>query len=197
MYDTSTFRKGLLVSFGVVLLVVLLFTSTGVGYAVAVAGVGDITVSAQSITGDGLEIHPTTSDEASGQPMMIYEFDNATIDGLRLSKSIAIPHANETITITATADDSVTTDHLLLKSNAVQAHNTTFSSIKADETHGTRPSDSITVNVGNGGLDDGRIVEGSDTSTVRFSEPRFHSEYMTINPTTRLDPSFNVSYTTE
>lgn len=95
MYDTSTLRRGLLVSFSVALLVVLLFASTGVGYAVAVAGVGDITVSAQSIAGDRLEIHPTISDDASGQPMMIYEFDNATIDGLQLSKSIAIPRANE------------------------------------------------------------------------------------------------------
>lgn len=88
------------------------------------------------------------------------------------------------------------TEHLLLKSHAVQAHNTTLSSIEADETHGTRPSDSISVSAGNEGLDNGRIVEEPDTSTVRFSEPRFHSEYMTINPTTGLNPSFNVSYST-
>ena len=136
MYDKKVLAKGTAASFGVVALVAMLIVSSGMAFAVPLAGVGGFTINADELRGDDLYLYPGVTDSSSreGLPVATAEFSAVEIDGLELTKEVTgLPGIGGNARVVITSTDTVTADSLLVKQSKLQADQSTFNGLLIDE----------------------------------------------------------------
>lgn len=136
MYDKKILAKGTAVSFGVVVLVVMLIVSSGMAFAAPMAGIGGFTIKADTLRGNNLVLYPGMSDtsEKEGMAVAVAEFSSVEIEGLKLYKQFGdLPVIGGNARLVITSTDTVTADSMLVKQYLLKAESSTFNGLLIDE----------------------------------------------------------------
>lgn len=184
MYKTVTFAKTFGAGLGLMLLVAAVGVYGGLAYAVPVSGVGGFTVTADSIEGEDAVVYPQVGEtsEQSERSMSVVELKSATIENLRITKTVTFPGMGER-QVVITASDTVKTDSLLLKSSSIQAEDSTLTGLQLDENPNSKASEEFVISAG--GADDaqsGKTVNISGENPGLFVETtELQTHYLVTN----------------
>lgn len=145
MYNKRTFGKSMGASVAVLTLIALLVMSSGVAYAVPLAGVGGFTIQVDKLTAESAIIYPGTADTTNqdAYPMGVVEQKGVTIKGLKLIKTIdvsSIPGLDGNARLIMSADGTVTADQQMVKVTHIQAETAVFNKQVIDVTNSDNPS---------------------------------------------------------
>lgn len=134
MYDTRILAAGLATSLGAVALVGVLVVSSGVAYAVPLAGVGGFTIEAEELRGEGMYIYPGVEEtsEYDAYPVVVTEMQHAEVRGLRITKEMdasPLPGLDGTmrVVIYSGANETVEIDQQITKYSRLRAEKSVFS----------------------------------------------------------------------
>lgn len=184
MYNTTTFAKTFGASLGLMLLVAAVGVYGGLAYAVPVSGVGGFTVTADTIEGDDAVVYPSTGDtsEAANQEMAVVELQSTTIENLRITKTVNLPAVGEK-QVVITAEDTVKSDQMLLKSSNIYANGSELTGLSLDESPSGEASQEFVVKAG--GADDapsGQTVDIQGENPGLFvEEAELQTHYLVTN----------------
>jgi hypothetical protein len=189
MYNKRTFGKSMGASVAVLTIIALLVMSSGVAYAVPLAGVGGFTIQVDKLTADSAIIYPGADDTSTQDkyPMGIVEMKDVKINGLRLMKTIdvsSIPGLNGDARIVMTADGTVTAEQQVVKITHLQAETAVFNQQVIDESNSNDPSRSFGIWMGDASekqnkLFNGRIVNlNSDGPAQKLVNAKIQAHYL-------------------
>jgi len=162
MYNRERIARGAGAAIATWALAGLLITSTGVSYAVPLAGLGGFRITADEITSDTLVLYPDVGDtsERDVYPQAIVELENTQLDGLRAYKDIDLsrtPVFTGRLRFLLVNRGQVDGGEVLLKTSALQADDATFNefSITDEDTGDVRTAFEIRSS-------DGTTLEDAD-----------------------------------
>jgi hypothetical protein len=189
MYNKHTLGKSLGASFAVLVVIALLVMSSGVAYAVPLAGIGGFTIQADKLTAESAMIYPGVDDTSNQEayPMAVVEQKNVTIEGLRLIKPLdvsSIPGLSGNARIVLTANGTVTADQQMVKITNLKAETATFNQQVIDESNSDNPSRAFGLWMGDASksqnkLQNGRIVDlSSDGPAQKLVNTEIQAHYL-------------------
>jgi hypothetical protein len=189
MYNKRTFGKSMGASVAVLTIIALLVMSSGVAYAVPLAGVGGFTIQFDKLTADSAIIYPGADDTSNQDkyPMAVVEMKDVEIEGLRLIKPIdvsAIPGLSGNARIVLTANGTVTAEQQVVKITKLQAETAVFNQQVIDETNSNNPSRAFGIWMGDAAekqnkLFNGRIVDlQSDGPAQKLVNAKIQAHYL-------------------
>jgi hypothetical protein len=189
MYNKRTFGKSLGASFAVLVVIALLVMSSGVAYAVPLAGIGGFTIQADKLTAESAVIYPGVDDTSNQEayPMAVVEQKDVSIEGLRLMKSLdvsSIPGLSGNARIVMTANGTVTADQQMVKVSNLNAETATFNQQVIDESNSDDPSRAFGIWMGDASesqnkLQNGRIVDlSSDGPAQKLVNANIQAHYL-------------------
>jgi hypothetical protein len=131
MYDRDRIARGTGAAVAVWALAGLLITSTGVAYAVPLAGVGGFRITADEISADTLVLYPGVGDtsERDVYPQAIVELQETELENLRAFKDLDLdrtPVFSGQLRFLLTNRGTVEGDAVLLKTSALESRSATF-----------------------------------------------------------------------
>lgn len=184
MYNKTTFAKTFGAGLGVMLLVAAVGVYGGLAYAVPVSGVGGFTITADSIEGENAVVYPQVGEtsEQSERSMSVVELQSATIENLRITKTVSFPGVGER-QVVITAEDTVETDALMLKTSSVFAEDSTLTGLQLDENPTSEASREFVISAG--GADDAQSartvdIQG-DNPGLSIQSAELQSHYLVTN----------------
>lgn len=152
MYDTRILTAGLATSIGVVALVGVVVASSGVAYAVPLAGVGGFTIEAEEIRGEGMYIYPGVEEtsEHDARPVVVTELQRTEIEGLTITKEMdasPLPGLDGTmrIVISSGENQTVKTGQQMMKYSRLRADRARFSGQVINEYNEENPQEQFDV----------------------------------------------------
>lgn len=131
MYDRERIARGAGAAIAVWALVGLVIMSTGVAYAVPLAGVGGFVITADEIRSDTLVLYPGVGDtsERDVYPQALVELRDTRLRGLRAYKDLDLtrtPVFTGELRFLLTNRGTLRGESILLKSSALEAEDATF-----------------------------------------------------------------------
>lgn len=131
MYDRERIARGTGASIAVWALAGLLITSTGVAYAVPLAGIGGFRITADEIRSDSLVLYPGVGDtsEQDVYPQALVELEGTQLENLRAFKDIDLrgtPAFSGRLRFLLTNRGTVDSNAILLKTSALESREATF-----------------------------------------------------------------------
>jgi len=131
MYDRQRIARGAGAAIAVWALAGLLITSTGVAYAVPLAGVGGFRITADEISADSLVLYPGVGDtsERDVYPQTTVELQGTELENLRAFKDIDLdrtPVFSGQLRFLLTNRGTVEGNAVLLKTSALESRSATF-----------------------------------------------------------------------
>lgn len=147
MYDRQQIARGAGATIAVWALVGLLITSTGVAYAVPLAGVGGFRITADEISSETFVLYPGVGDTSEREvyPQTLVELQDIRLQGLRAYKDIDLA-GNLLFTgrlrFLLVNRGTIDGESLLVKTSALEADDATFDqfSIEDEDTGDVRTS---------------------------------------------------------
>lgn len=201
MYDKRRLAISTAVSFGVVVLIGVLVVSSGVAYAVPLAGVGGFTVEADEIRGDGMFIYPDVEEtsEQDAVPVAVTELQSAEIDGLVLTKTMdasPLPGLDGTMTVQISqgGNQTVETGQQMLKFSRLQAGGSQFSGQVINEYNSDNPREQFDITAP-GEAQEGQTVNitGQEPGLV-LRDAEIQTHYLAVSSISIPDLQFDVTY---
>ncbi|MFB6164648.1 MAG: DUF6230 family protein [Haloarculaceae archaeon] len=162
MYNRKRIARGAGTAVAAWALVGLLVMSTGVAYAVPLAGIGGFTISADRITSDSMTLYHGVGDtsEIDAYPQAMIELTDAKMLDMRLAKTFdvnAIPGLSGTAKLRIDTDGQTVGDAVLVKSTAMSARGATFKQFAIEERNTTDPRTAFTMRA-----DDGIVMQDAE-----------------------------------
>lgn len=139
MYDRTRIARGAGAAVAVWALIGLLVMSTGVAFALPLAGIGGFKVSATEITADRMTLYPGSADTSntSAYPQAVVELKDVNAQNLQVVKNFNLNYyglsgdARLVLWSRGTADGGA----MLLKSSALTATDAAFTDFDIDESN--------------------------------------------------------------
>lgn len=205
MYNKRTFGKSMGASVAVLTVIALLVMSSGVAYAVPLAGVGGFTIQVDKLTAESALIYPGTADTTNqdAYPMGVVEQKGVTITGLKLIKTLdvsSIPGLDGNARLIMSADGEVTADQQMVKVTNIQAETAVFNQQVIDVTNSDDPSRSFGIWMGDASksqnkLANGRIVDlSSDGPAQKLVNAEIQAHYLASNSISLPGLNLKVKY---
>lgn len=176
MYDRQRIARGAGAAIAVWTLVGLLITSTGVAYAVPLAGVGGFRITADEIRSDTLVLYPGIGDTSEREvyPQTIIELEDIRLRGLRAYKDIDLsgaPLFTGRLRFLLRNRGAINGDSLLVKTSALEASDATFNRFSIEDEATGDPRTSFEISSTEGAtLEDADIrAHYLTTNTLRSS----------------------------
>ncbi|WP_169302402.1 PKD domain-containing protein [Halorientalis salina] len=138
MYNRKRVARGAGTAIAVWALLGLFIVSTGVAYALPLAGVGGFTITADEVQADNLLLYPGVGDtsERDAYPQTIAELEGTTITDLTASKTIGLdstPGLSGKFRVSIVSQGESDGSALLLKSSALQSSSAEFTNFSIEE----------------------------------------------------------------
>jgi hypothetical protein len=172
MYNKRTFGKSLGASFAVLVVIALVVMSSGVAYAVPLAGIGGFTIQVDKLSAESAVIYPGVGDTSNQEayPMAVIEQKNVTIKGLVLTKTLdvsSVPGLDGNARVVMSADGAVHADQQMVKVSKIQAETAVFNQQVIDESNSNNPSQAFGITAGDASKTLDKLPE--DTRIVDLS----------------------------
>lgn len=177
--------KGFGASLGILLIIAAVGLSSGVAYAVPVAGVGGYTITADTIEGQDALIYPQSGVETSGagdRVAAVYELESTTIQGLKITKPINVPGGGQS-NVVITAEREVRSDEILLKASSLETSGAKLNLLEVDENMADSPSRQFELRAAVDDPANARHIniESQDGPDVVLEDPVMQTHYLVTN----------------
>lgn len=184
MYNRKRIARGAGTAVAVWALVGLLVMSTGVAYALPLAGIGGFTVSADRITSDGMTLYHGVGDtsEIDAYPQAIVELTETEMIDMSLTKTMdvsGVPGLSGTAKLRIDSAGRTQGSAVVVKSSALTANGATFEQFAIDERNTTDPRTAFTM----------RADEG-----MEMRDARIRAHYLATNSISLSDMSLVMCY---
>lgn len=170
MYDRTRIARGVGTAVAVWALVGLLVMSTGVAFALPLAGIGGFNVSATEITADRLTLYPGSADTSntSRYPQAVVELKNVDAQNLQLVKHFNLDYYGLSGNARLVIWSRGATDGgaMLLKSSVVSANGASFTDFGIDESNTSDVSTRLEV---------------TSQNEVDLDDPELRTHYLATN----------------
>ena len=204
MYDRRILAAGLAASFGIVALVGVAVASSGVAYAVPLAGVGGFTIEAEELRGEGMYIYPGVEEtsERDAYPVVVTELQEAEATGLRITKEMdasPMPGLDGTMRVVfySGSNQTVQIDQQMMKYSRLRAGTSEFSGEVYDEYNETDPRRQFDVTAP-GDPQEARTVDPSnDEPGVVLKDVEVQAHYTAASKVEFSKLNVDVEYVTD
>ena len=144
MYNRKRISRASGVAIAIWAFLGLLIMSTGVAYALPLAGVGGFTITAEEVTADNLLLYPGVGDtsERDAYPQTIAELQGTTLRDLTASKTIGLgptPGLSGKFRVSIVSEGESVGSDVLLKSSALQSSSAEFDDFALEEMAASDP----------------------------------------------------------
>ena len=184
MYDRQRVARGAGAAIAIWTLIGLVFLSTGVAYAVPLAGLGGFNATIGVVESDSLALYPAVGDtsERDAYPQAIVELENARLEDLEAYKDLdvsSIPGLTGTARFRLASRGEIDSNNALIKTAALTADDAQFDAFEiADEDTGdVRTSFEIFAN-----------------DRARLESVKIRAHYLTASSVDLSDLSLSVCY---
>jgi PKD repeat protein len=191
MYNRKRIARGAGTAVAIWALIGLLIMSTGVAYAVPLAGVGGFNITASEITADDLVLYPGVgnTDSEENFPQTVVQLSNTDIQQFALTKDLDLGSApmfpmSGTVRIKFLSPGGTDGGNVLVKSTALGAERATFNDFVTNDTNASDARGRWRIR------SDGPVtLEGTDRSGVRIQ-----AHYLAADRISITDLRFFVCY---
>ena len=138
MYNRKRVARGAGAAIAVWALLGMFIMSTGVAYALPLAGVGGFTITAENVSADNLVLYPNVGDtsEREAFPQTIAELEGTVLEDLTASKTIDLdstPALTGKFRVSLVTEGKSEGGAVLLKSSALQSNSAQFNNFTIKE----------------------------------------------------------------
>lgn len=185
MYNRKRITRGAGVALAVWGAIGLIIMSTGVAYAVPLAGLGGFNIAADEISANNMLLYQGVGDTSTMEhyPQTIVELQDVTLDGLWLYKTFDMdkaPGLTGQARVYLWTGGETTADNVLVKSSALSTDGgATFRDFAVTERGGSRPGTQFQITA-----DDGITLE----------QPRINAHYLASSKLTVRETKLVVCY---
>jgi len=184
MYDRQRVARGAGAAIAIWALIGLVFLSTGVAYAVPLAGIGGFNASIGVVESDSLALYPSVGDtsERDAYPQTVIELSNAQLNDLDAYKDLdvsSIPGLSGTARFRLAGRGDIDSGDVLLKSSALTADDAQFDGFAIEDSD-------------NGSVDESFEIFANEGARLENVEIRAH--YLTASSVELSSLALGVCY---